>query len=168
LVLLSTNAFKLFNIPIYRLHVPYEVYSINASWTFNLISSWDEHDFIEEEFEDTNGVIRIRKSKENRQHNGQKNKYKGQTTIYKTFILNKFSSNTKPDPLKTVSLWPYYSWFYTYLWYMLLPSMIVVSRTRMRENGYSLQSYVILRIAPSTRIKLLLVFITLVFCHKYL
>jgi hypothetical protein len=60
LVLLSTNAFKLFNIPIYRLHVPYDVYSINASWTFNLISSWDEHDFIEEEFEDTNGVIRIR------------------------------------------------------------------------------------------------------------
>ena len=27
-----------------------------------------------EEFEDTKGVIRIRKSKKNRQHNGQKNK----------------------------------------------------------------------------------------------
>jgi peptidyl-tRNA hydrolase len=27
-----------------------------------------------EEFEDTNGVIRIRKSKKNRQHNGQKEK----------------------------------------------------------------------------------------------
>ena len=29
-----------------------------------------------EEFEDTNGVIRIRKSKKNRQHNGQKKKDK--------------------------------------------------------------------------------------------
>ena len=31
--------------------------------------------FMKEEFEDTKGVIRIRKSK-NRQHNGQKKKYK--------------------------------------------------------------------------------------------
>jgi hypothetical protein len=30
-----------------------------------------------EEFEDTKGVIRIRISKKNRQHNGQKKKYKG-------------------------------------------------------------------------------------------
>ena len=30
----------------------------------------------EEEFEDTKGVIRIRISKKNRQHNGQKKKYK--------------------------------------------------------------------------------------------
>jgi hypothetical protein len=29
---------------------------------------------LQEEFEDTNGVIRIRKSKKNRQHNGQKEK----------------------------------------------------------------------------------------------
>jgi hypothetical protein len=29
-----------------------------------------------EEYEDTTGVIRIRKSKKNRQHNGQKKKYK--------------------------------------------------------------------------------------------
>ena len=36
-------------------------------------------------FEDTKGVIRIRKSKKDRQHNGQKKKYKGQTTIYKTY-----------------------------------------------------------------------------------
>ena len=36
-----------------------------------------------EEFEeDTKGVIKIRKSK-NRQHNGEKKKNKGQTTIYK-------------------------------------------------------------------------------------
>ena len=31
---------------------------------------------LEEEFEDTKGVIRIRISKKNRQHNGQKEKYK--------------------------------------------------------------------------------------------
>ena len=30
----------------------------------------------QEEFEDTKGVTRIRKSKKNRQHNGQKKKYK--------------------------------------------------------------------------------------------
>jgi hypothetical protein len=38
-----------------------------------------------EEFEDTKGVIRIRKSK-NRQHNGQMKKNKGKTRIYKTYI----------------------------------------------------------------------------------
>jgi len=32
---------------------------------------------IQEEFEDTKGVIRIRKSKKNRQHNSQKKKNKG-------------------------------------------------------------------------------------------
>ena len=31
---------------------------------------------MEEEFEDTKGVIRIHKSKKDRQHNGQKKKYK--------------------------------------------------------------------------------------------
>jgi hypothetical protein len=31
---------------------------------------------VQEEFEDTKGVIRIRISKKNRQHNGQKKKYK--------------------------------------------------------------------------------------------
>ena len=32
---------------------------------------------MQEEFENTKGVIRIRISKKNRQHNGQKKKYKG-------------------------------------------------------------------------------------------
>jgi hypothetical protein len=32
--------------------------------------------WVQEEFEDTKGVIRIRISKKNRQHNGQKKKYK--------------------------------------------------------------------------------------------
>jgi hypothetical protein len=42
---------------------------------------------MEEEFEDTKGVIRIRKSKKDRQHNGQKKKYKRQTTVYKTLHI---------------------------------------------------------------------------------
>ena len=37
--------------------------------TISIIWSW-------EEFEDTKGVIRIRKSKKDRQHNGHKKKYK--------------------------------------------------------------------------------------------
>ena len=35
------------------------------------------------EFADTKGIIRIRKSKKDRQHNGQRNKQRS-TTIYKT------------------------------------------------------------------------------------
>jgi len=35
------------------------------------------------EFEDTKGVIRICKSKKNKQHNGKKKKYKRKTIIYK-------------------------------------------------------------------------------------
>ena len=41
-----------------------------------------------EEVEDTKGVIRIHKSKTNRQHNGQKRRTNGQTTIYKTYTSN--------------------------------------------------------------------------------
>jgi hypothetical protein len=37
---------------------------------------------IKEEFEDTKGVIRIRISKKNRQHNGQKKQYKGTNNVY--------------------------------------------------------------------------------------
>jgi hypothetical protein len=42
----------------------------------------------QEEFEDTKGVIRIRISKKNRQHNtmAKSKNTKGQTTIYKTYI----------------------------------------------------------------------------------
>jgi hypothetical protein len=38
---------------------------------------------LQEEIEDIKGAIRIRISKKNRQHNGQKKKYK-RTTIHKT------------------------------------------------------------------------------------
>jgi hypothetical protein len=43
---------------------------INAIQTW--ISCFVGYSVIQEEFEDTKGVIRIRKSKNNRQHNGQK------------------------------------------------------------------------------------------------
>jgi hypothetical protein len=42
--------------------------------------------FLQDEFEDTKGVIRIRKSKKDRQHTRQKKK--GQTTIYKQYTEN--------------------------------------------------------------------------------
>jgi hypothetical protein len=38
----------------------------------------------QEEFEDTKEVIKIRKSKKDKQHNGQQKKDKRTTTIYKT------------------------------------------------------------------------------------
>jgi hypothetical protein len=38
-----------------------------------------------EELEDTKEITRIRILKKNRQHNDQKKKDKGQTTIYKTY-----------------------------------------------------------------------------------
>jgi hypothetical protein len=41
-----------------------------------------------EEFEDTKVATRTRISKKNRQHNGQKKKYKGQTSICKTYTSN--------------------------------------------------------------------------------
>jgi len=49
--------------------------------------------YLKEEFEETKGVITIRKLKKDRQHNGQKTdntmdkikSTKGQTTIYKTY-----------------------------------------------------------------------------------
>jgi hypothetical protein len=42
-----------------------------------------------EEFEDTKGVIRIPKSKKDRQHNDQKKKDKGQTMICKTLCVHR-------------------------------------------------------------------------------
>ena len=56
---------------------------------------------IEEEFEDTKGVIRIRKSKKNRQHNGQRKKYKK----YKqrsTKHTHKTKDRVTRSPLKTL------------------------------------------------------------------
>jgi hypothetical protein len=49
---------------------------------------------MKERFEDTKGVIRIRKSKKDRQYNGQKQK--GQTTIYKTLHTKTKNLATEP------------------------------------------------------------------------
>ena len=43
-----------------------------VNWSDSLLNPYD----IQEEFEDTKGAIRICISKKNRQHNGQKKKYK--------------------------------------------------------------------------------------------
>jgi hypothetical protein len=51
----------------------------------------------EEEFEDTKEVIRIRKSKKNRQHNGQKKKGKQRSTKH----THKTKDRVTRTPLKT-------------------------------------------------------------------
>jgi len=52
------------------------------------ISLWYIANYVQEEFEDTKGVIRIRKPKD-RQHNGQeKKKYKHQSTKHNTENIN--------------------------------------------------------------------------------
>jgi hypothetical protein len=51
-----------------------------------------------EEFEDTEGAIRIRISKKNRQHNGQKEKYKQRSTKH-TYITKDRVTRT---PLKAL------------------------------------------------------------------
>ena len=59
---------------------------------------------IQEEFEDTKGVIRIQKSKKNRQHNsGQKKKYKKTTTTKKrpTKHTRKTKDRVTRTPLQT-------------------------------------------------------------------
>ena len=55
-----------------------------------------EH-MLEEEFEDTKGVIRIRISKKNRQHNGQKQKDKQRSTKH----THKTKDRLTRTPLKT-------------------------------------------------------------------
>jgi len=54
----------------------------------------------EKEFEDTKRVIRIRKSKKNRQHNGQKKKDKQRFTKQ----THKTKDQVTRTPLKTVSM----------------------------------------------------------------
>ena len=53
-----------------------------------------------EEFEDTKWIIRIRKSKKNRQHNGQTIKYKNDKQRF-TQHTHKTEDRVTPTPLKT-------------------------------------------------------------------
>ena len=75
--------------------------NVNTRVNFKLFNSYCMHAYkkkntpeiyyktiLIEKFEDTKGVIRIRISKKNRQHNGPKKSTKWQTTIYKTYIGN--------------------------------------------------------------------------------
>ena len=55
-----------------------------------------------EEFEDTNRVIRIRKSKKNRQHNGQKKRYKRTNNDLQNITL-KTKDRVTRTPIKTGS-----------------------------------------------------------------
>ena len=52
---------------------------------------------IKEKFEDTKGIIRIRISKKNKQHNGQKKKYKGRFTKH----THRTKDRVTQTPLKT-------------------------------------------------------------------
>jgi hypothetical protein len=56
---------------------------------------------MKEEFEDTKGVIRIRKSKKNRQHNGQKKKDKR-----KNNDLQNITQKTKDRAIKVITKLP--------------------------------------------------------------
>jgi len=58
---------------------------------------------MEEEFEDTKGVIRIRKSKKNRQHNGQKKKYKRTNNDLQNIYIKLRSSNRNPTKNRGVN-----------------------------------------------------------------
>ena len=49
---------------------------VASSWSKNLLLYNYTTATLEEDIEDTKGVIRIRISKKNRQHNGQRKKYK--------------------------------------------------------------------------------------------
>jgi hypothetical protein len=55
---------------------PWETHKCFLKFFWNLQDRCVRQCSREEEFEDTKGVIRIRKSKKNRQHNGQTKKYK--------------------------------------------------------------------------------------------
>jgi hypothetical protein len=61
---------------------------------------------MKEEFEDTKGVIRIRISKENRQHMytmAKRKSTKGQTTIYKTIYLEPSKEEMTEYPVMRIT-----------------------------------------------------------------
>jgi len=55
------------------------------------------HGYCQEEFEDTKGVIRIRQSKKNRQHNGQDN--------FQFYLNNKYDNVVNNAILIPIQLW---------------------------------------------------------------
>ena len=76
-------------------------YISNANYLYILICKIPEAYIIilkwkEEEFEDSKGEIRIHISKKNRQHNGQKKKYKRTNNYLQNLHIELKSSNTNP------------------------------------------------------------------------
>ena len=72
--------------------------------------------WIQEEFEDTKGAIRIRISKKNRQHNGQKKKHKWSITDiyqYKVFLWTHVKDH-------------WYLWIQSYLFLQAYLSLLIV------------------------------------------
>ena len=61
------------------------------------VLAWERY---KEKFEDTKGVIRIHKLKKDRQHNGQKKKYKQRPTKH----TYKIKDRVTQTPLKTITL----------------------------------------------------------------
>ena len=71
----------------------------------NTLSLLKTADVPQEEFEDTKGIIRIRNSKKNRQHNGKTKNDKQRYT--KHYTENKRSSNANPTKTITYIVWWY-------------------------------------------------------------
>ena len=69
---------------------------------YPLVSSNLFSNNLQAQFEDAKLVIRIRKSKTNRQHNGKRKSAKGQTTIYKT--LHRKLKIEEHEPTKSSTL----------------------------------------------------------------
>jgi hypothetical protein len=59
----------------------------------------------QEEFEDTKGVIRIRKSQMNRQHNGQKKKYKRTNNDLQRVNLSEAVNKCCEHATKLIIIW---------------------------------------------------------------
>jgi hypothetical protein len=93
-----------FKMDLYDVHVQpikFHLYDKESSWTFNFIKNILKYNTIlfisKEEFEETKRVIRICKSKQNIQHNGQKNKYKRTNIdIHNIHIKLKIDCSTNP------------------------------------------------------------------------
>jgi len=67
---------------------------------------WMGYHVCKEEFEDTKGVIRIHKSKKNRQHNDQMKKYKRANNSLQSIHIKLNSSNTNPLTTRVSSCAP--------------------------------------------------------------
>ena len=86
---------------LYDVHVhpiQFHLYDKESSWTFNIIKTYlNIIQFYKEEFEETKRIIRICKSKQNIQHNRQKNKYKRTNIdLQNIHIKLKIDCNTNP------------------------------------------------------------------------